>query len=76
MKTKGWGPWRYNWFSICSMHYEFSHECKLCKTGSWTNHWKWKVGGWIYKIFPGLWRWWVNLKFNKWRIFRFEKFEE
>jgi len=60
MKTKGWGPFRYDWFSICSKHYRHDELCELCQCGSWINHWKWLFGHFVFKRNPDLWRWWVN----------------
>ena len=60
--TRGWGPFRYDWFSICSRHQDHDPSCILCKQGSWMNHWKWLIGQLIYLISPPLWMWWVNRK--------------
>lgn len=61
MKTKGWGPWRYNWFSLCSAHGMGEQKnCKACNSGIWQNHWKWKMGSVVFFISPKLWRWWMN----------------
>lgn len=74
METKGWGPWKYRWFSICSRHgLGRDKTCEACNTGHWTNVWKWKIGGLIYDIAPWLWKWWINLKFNKNKAMNFEK---
>ena len=75
-EVKGWGPWKYRWFSICSMHgLGINKYCKACNTGHWTNVWKWKIGSFIFKIAPRLWRWWMNLVSIKKRAFTFEKFD-
>jgi hypothetical protein len=37
--TKGWGPWRYDWYSICSAPYGHDKFCIRCQAGSWHNVW-------------------------------------
>lgn len=52
--------WKERYFSICSAHYEHKDDCKTCNTGTWTNVWKWKMGGVIFKVMPKVWIWWMN----------------
>jgi len=65
MKTKGKFFWKYKWYSICSMHYNHDPNCNMCNCGTWTNVWTHAIGSVIYKLFPSLWRWYMNLPFNK-----------
>lgn len=62
VKTIGWGPWRKDWYSICSTHKNNKADCIRCNAGHWTNHWQWWFGHMIYTLAPDLWRWWVNRK--------------
>lgn len=48
------------WFSFCSAHREYNKDCKACNHGSWRNVWGSKFEGVVYKLFPKLWKWWVN----------------
>lgn len=60
MKTKGWGPWKKLWFSICSAHGMGEKEdCLACNSGMWVNNWRYKFEDFIYKKFPKLWKWWM-----------------
>lgn len=60
--TRGWGPWRQDWYSICSAHQHGGPEddCRLCRAGKWRNRWRHFLGHCVYKISPRLWRWWAN----------------
>lgn len=60
MKTKGWGPFRFDWYSFCSSHQEYKENCKCCNAGHWTNHWKHLISSFICKKNYKLWYWWVN----------------
>lgn len=60
MKTKGWGPFRSDWYSICSAHYEYNDSCRMCQAGGWINTWKQKFETIIFKHNPELWMWWAN----------------
>jgi hypothetical protein len=62
LRTKGWGPFRYDWFHICSAHQGYDAECGLCQIGGWMNHWKWWLGHILYKLFPDVWKWLANRK--------------
>lgn len=53
------------WFSICSAHFNYKEDCSTCNAGSWTNIWKWKIGGFIFKVMPKFWIWWTNRPNNK-----------
>lgn len=50
----------YKWFSICSAHLEPREGCKLCDTGHWVFMPTWWLGHIVFKVSPGLWRWWAN----------------
>ena len=53
--------WKEEWYSICSMHGgNHQEDCNMCNTGNWVNVWMHNIGSIIYKLFPNLWRWWVN----------------
>lgn len=58
--TKGKLFWKERWFSFCSMHFKYEEDCCACNTGSWTNVWKWKIGGLLFKVMPKIWIWWMN----------------
>lgn len=69
MRSSGWGPWRCDWYSICSHHRDHDPECKRCLTGRWVSHWAHAVGHLVYLSVPGVWRWWVNRPDSKSRRF-------
>jgi len=60
LKTRGFGPWRYEWYSICSKHYHHKDTCNLCQAGSWVNVYEHAITSYICKADYPLWLWWVN----------------
>ncbi len=62
MLTKGWGPWKCDWYSVCSIHHPTrrNEHCKNCNTGKWINCWRHAAGHVIFKVAPDLWIWWAN----------------
>jgi hypothetical protein len=63
--TRGWGPWRKDWYSVCSKHRVTQDDCGMCNAGHWVNNWVHLAGGFVFKVSPRLWRWWVNRLFLK-----------
>lgn len=61
-RKRGVWPLRQTWYSICSAHQEHDPECDLCQSGWWYNDVRQAVGGWVFRRWPRLWRWWVNRK--------------
>lgn len=61
-RTKGCGPWKYEWYSVCSVHHPTrqNDDCIKCNTGRWINTWKLACGHVIFDNFPALWIWWAN----------------
>jgi hypothetical protein len=59
-KSQGWGPWRREWYSICSRHHDPHTDCHMCMTGHYSyvvlNH----MEHFFYTHFYRLWHWWVN----------------
>ena len=68
LPTVGKGPFRYQWYSICSGHsvnadgnyYNYEVDCPRCAVGTWENCWNIEISHFFYKNDPELWRWWVN----------------
>ncbi len=67
MKTKGWGPWRQDFYSICSQHTRSKDNCIRCQSGTWVNNWMHNIEGLVYKLNYKLWFWWVNRPNSKHR---------
>ena len=66
MRSKGKLFWRSEWYSICSMHYEYNKDCRACNAGSWENVILTKISSFVFDHFPNLWIIWANRKyFNK-----------
>jgi len=64
MKTK----FLKQWFSLCSAHHKYQEDCSMCDTGNWVfmpAHW---ISGWFFRVSPGLWRWWMNLRGFRFRF--------
>lgn len=69
LKTRRWGPFRQEWYSICSAHRSHDPECPRCQSGRWINIYKAAGSSILYKVSPRLWRIWANRRnsgFNKW----------
>lgn len=58
--STGWGPWRRDWISICSMHYIHDPSCSTCMTGQYRNRWAGHMSRFVYRHWPHLWRYWAN----------------
>jgi hypothetical protein len=67
--TKGLLFWKYEWYSICSVHYNHNEHCKMCTSGGWVHCWSHIVSSLIYKLFPKLWIWYMNLPHRKRKFF-------
>lgn len=72
--TWGWGPFRSNWVSICSAHFNHDPNCRTCQAGSWRNvSWAF-VDHCLFKVSPRAWRYLHNdvaRWFNRWNQRRF-----
>ena len=70
MKTKGWSPWKLDWYSFCSVHRVHNNDYQMCQSGEWYNRWLYKIGRFVYVVSPQLWIWLVNFsnrgKFKSW----------
>jgi hypothetical protein len=62
LPERGWGLWRQEWYSICSMHSVHDENCRMCTCGTWINVWTQMFGSAVFKIAPELWRRWKNRK--------------
>jgi hypothetical protein len=60
LKSKGWGPWKYEWYSLRSIHHFHNESCGLCQSGGWINCYKHIIVNFIYKREPNLWYRWAN----------------
>lgn len=60
LKNKGWGPWKCEWYSICSKHFYYNESCNLCQTGNWVNCYKHIIEHYIFEKNPNLWIRWAN----------------
>lgn len=63
--TKGWGPFRYDWYSICSAHQQIDLNCKRCQCGTWINNWKHSINYYLFEKELNFWRWWTNILLNR-----------
>lgn len=56
------GPFRQEWYSICSKHRGGGpdSDCRLCRTGQWHNVHRLKVSGFVHDHAYPVWFWWVN----------------
>jgi hypothetical protein len=71
MKSKGFGPFRREWYSICSAHRNDDPGCKMCQTGRWVNVWRLWCSQVIYRMHKPTWIWWANRpnsKTRKWLL--------
>ncbi len=65
-RSFGWGPFRNEWFSFCSIHFELTPDCTACHSGYYVNCWWNVVDRMFYAVAPGIWRWWANLETDWW----------
>lgn len=56
MISRGKYWYKYEWYSICSVHREYNKDCKMCNSGSWINVWKNFIDSIMYDISPKLWQ--------------------
>lgn len=59
LKSKGWGPWKYEFYSVCSAHHS-NDNCSTCQVGSWINCYAHIITTYIYERNYALWFWWAN----------------
>jgi hypothetical protein len=57
---KGWGPFRCEWYSICSAHSICRDDCSRCQAGHWVNCWVHEIESYIHDHYYPLWFWWAN----------------
>lgn len=67
VRSRGWGPWRCDWYSICSRHGRWRSDCPLCQSGQWVNRWARVGGGIVCRVCPRFLVWWVNRPNSKTR---------
>ena len=60
LRTKGRFLNKKEWYSICSIHYEYDKTCNMCNAGQWVNVWGQKISSLFYSISKGAWIWWTN----------------
>lgn len=61
LPSRGWGPWRQEFYSIHSspraQAEDVNHE-----HGLWCNVWANWLSNRVFDRWPNLWRWWANLE--------------
>lgn len=60
LPTRGWGPWRADFYSVCSRHHHSRDDCPQCNAGQWSNRIVHRIDGRIYRYARRLWLWWHN----------------
>ncbi len=60
LPSKGWGPWRREFYSLHSNVADQAADTNHV-FGFWCNAWISRAGRIIFRFWPNLWRWWVNL---------------
>jgi hypothetical protein len=70
----GWGPWRANWYSICSQHFKTDPACRACMAGHYINDWRHAMGKAVHDRCYPLWYWWANRPNSRSRRFLEEVF--
>jgi hypothetical protein len=56
MATRGEGPLKEEWYSICSMHHERDENCDMCNCGKWINVEEQKKEHELFERNPEEWR--------------------
>lgn len=60
VREMGWGPWKRQWYSICSAHRGYRRGCPECNGGRWVNVWGKRWNAFLFRSSPRLWRYWFN----------------
>lgn len=55
LKSKGWGPWKQKFYSVCSSHCIPIDTCHRCNTGMWMNVRLNKVSQYFERHWYSLW---------------------
>lgn len=58
--SRYWGPFKQEWYHICSAHQGFDSSCNLCLHGKWVNVVTNKFSSFVFKVSPSIWKWWMN----------------
>lgn len=66
LPSRGWGPWRQEFYSFRSD----TREIEDFNFGLWHNCWLHHVSSFMYGHWPNLWRWWFNLPPMRWAWLR------
>lgn len=67
-RTRGRGPFKEDWISLCSAHRRYREDCELCNAGHWSNHWMAAFGHLFWVISPDLWRKLANSWWGQWLV--------
>lgn len=50
------------WYSVCSAHREYNHECSNCNAGRWISDAEQELSHWLWNYSQKIWRKWANRK--------------
>lgn len=64
-RFRGWGPWREQWFSVCSAH-QIPSDCPRCRVGSYRNIGAVGFSQLLCKFAYPVW-FWTNNPHLRWR---------
>jgi len=62
LRSRRFGPFKQEWYSICSKHMVYDKNCNMCNAGVWCNVWKNNLSKFIFKYFPKFWHWIISIK--------------
>lgn len=48
--TRGIGPFKQFYTSVCSAHRHHDDACELCNIGSWSNLWSWTISWYLSEL--------------------------
>lgn len=48
------------WYSICSMHFQYEESCGNCNAGRWISKQEQELSNWLWKYSKRIWRKWAN----------------
>lgn len=68
MKTRGFGPFTQDFYSVCSTHREEQDGCSRCAIGTWKYRIVQKVEDQLFLMSPRLWRVWANRPAGRARV--------
>jgi hypothetical protein len=60
IRSRYWGPFKQEWYSICSAHQGFDPSCPRCQAGHWRSVVVQAIDSTVHRFAYPVWFWWHN----------------